>query len=157
LQQALQKIGAVMKADSPAYPFDYLFIDDDFTQMFKTETLTGKLAGVFAALAIFISCLGLFGLAAYTAERRIKEIGIRKVLGASVFGLAGLLSVEFLKLVLLSCLLAFAAAFWWVNQWLQNYAYRIIGLFLLRQVLAHCLLHWQRSASRPLNRLWPTR
>ena len=125
LQQALQKIGAVMKADSPAYPFDYLFIDDDFTQMFKTETLTGKLAGVFAALAIFISCLGLFGLAAYTAERRIKEIGIRKVLGASVFGLAGLLSVEFLKLVLLSCLLAFAAAFWWVNQWLQNYAYRI--------------------------------
>ena len=93
--------------------------------MFKTETLTGTLAGVFASLAIFISCLGLFGLAAYTAERRIKEIGIRKVLGASVSGLAGLLSKDFLKLVGISCLIAFPFALWSVNKWLEAYQYRI--------------------------------
>jgi len=125
LNLALAKAGAVMKAADPAYPFDYQFIDTDFNQLFKTETLTGNLAGVFAGLAIFISCLGLFGLAAYTAERRVKEIGIRKVLGASVAGLAALLSADFLKLVLLSCLLAFPAALWLANKWLKNYAYHI--------------------------------
>jgi len=91
---------------------EYKFVDEDFDQLFKTETLTGKLAGVFAALAIFISCLGLFGLAAYTAERRIKEIGIRKVLGASAYGLAGLLSKDFLRLVCFSCLISFPIAWW---------------------------------------------
>ena len=90
-----------------------------------TETLTGSLAGVFAALAVFISCLGLFGLAAYTAERRIKEIGIRKVLGATVAGLTGLLSKDFLKLVCISCIIAFPIAWWAINNWLQSYQYRI--------------------------------
>jgi len=125
IQDALAKAGAIVKADYPGYPFEYRFIDSDFNQLFKTETLTGTLAGVFASLAIFISCLGLFGLAAYTAERRIKEIGIRKVLGATVAGLAGLLSKDFLKLVAISCLLAFPVALWGVNKWLQSYQYRI--------------------------------
>jgi len=125
IQEALSKAGAIVKADYPGYPFEYQFIDDDFNHLFKIETLTGTLAGVFASLAIFISCLGLFGLAAYTAERRIKEIGIRKVLGASVSGLAGLLSKDFLKLVIVSCLLAFPVALLGVNKWLQSYQYRI--------------------------------
>ena len=92
--------------------------------MFAAETLIGKLAGVFAMLAIFISCLGLFGLAAYTAERRTKEIGIRKVLGASVTGLTGLLAKDFLQLVTVSCIVAFPVAGWFMNNWLQDYAYR---------------------------------
>jgi len=125
IQDALVKAGAIVKADNPGYPFEYFFIDDDFNQLFKTETLTGTLAGVFSSLAIFISCLGLFGLAAYTAERRIKEIGIRKVLGASVSGLAGLLSKDFLKLVGISCLIAFPVALWAINNWLQSYQYRV--------------------------------
>ncbi len=80
---------------------------------------------MFAILAIAISCLGLFGLAAYTAERRTKEIGIRKVLGATVQGLAVLLSKDFLQLVIISCVIAFPAAWWMMNQWLQDYEYRI--------------------------------
>jgi ABC-type antimicrobial peptide transport system permease subunit len=87
--------------------------------------LMGKLANIFAALAIIISCLGLFGLATYTAERRTKEIGIRKVLGASVQGIAGLLSKDFLQLVVISCLVAFPFAWWMMHSWLQNYQYRI--------------------------------
>ena len=86
--------------------------------------LIEKLAGIFSVLAIFISCLGLFGLAAYTAEQRRKEIGIRKVLGASTQGLAGLLSKEFLKLVALSCILAFPISWWAMHNWLQDYQYR---------------------------------
>jgi ABC-type antimicrobial peptide transport system permease subunit len=124
-EQALAKIEAVMKQNNPGYPFDYQFVDDQFNQMFNTEMLTSKLARVFAALAIIISCLGLFGLAAYTAERRIKEIGIRKVLGASAARLTALLSKDFLQLVMLSCLIAFPVAWWVMNNWLQNYEYRI--------------------------------
>jgi putative ABC transport system permease protein len=135
----LVKAGAVIKADSPGYPFEYQFTDDDFNRLFKTETLTGTLAGVFASLAIFISCLGLFGLAAYTAERRIKEIGIRKVLGASVSGLAGLLSKDFLKLVGLSCIIAFPVAWFFINNWLRSYEYRVTInwlIFLISGVVA---------------------
>lgn len=124
-QTAINKVGNIVKADSPGYPFDYQFVDKDFDLIFKTETLTGSLAGVFAALAVFISCLGLFGLAAYTAERRIKEIGIRKVLGASAAGLAAMLSKDFLKLVLISCVIAFPFAWWGASKWLQGYQYRI--------------------------------
>jgi putative ABC transport system permease protein len=122
---ALAKIEAVIKNDNPGYPFDYSFVDQQFDQLFKTETLIEKLTGVFSILAIFISCLGLFGLAAYTAEKRTKEIGIRKVLGASVKGLAGLLSKEFLQLVAISCLIAFPVAWWMMKDWLDGYTYRI--------------------------------
>ena len=139
LPAALAKIKTVIKNDNPGYPFDYSFVDQQFDQLFKTETLIGKLAGVFSILAIFISCLGLFGLAAYTAEKRTKEIGIRKVLGANVKGLAGLLSKEFLQLVAISCLIAFPVAWWMMKDWLDGYTYRINiswGVFVVAGVLA---------------------
>jgi putative ABC transport system permease protein len=124
LPLALEKIGNVMTSENPGFPVEFRFADKDFDAMFSAETLIGKLAGVFAMLAIFISGLGLFGLAAYTAERRTKEIGIRKVLGASVTGLTGLLAKEFLQLVGAACLIAFPLAWWLMNNWLQDYAYR---------------------------------
>src|SRR5258708_3424750 len=123
-EHLLTGIEAVMKKDNPAYPFEYRFVDDQFNDMFQTEMLMSKLSRVFAALTILISCLGLFGLAAYTAERRIKEIGIRKVLGASISGLVGLLSKDFLQLVGYSCLISFPLAWWAFHSWLQSYAYR---------------------------------
>lgn len=126
ITQALAKTEAVMKKQNPGYPFEYRFADEDFNKMFTSETLIGKLAGVFALLAIFISSLGLFGLAAYSAERRTKEIGIRKVLGASVSGLAGMLSREFIQLSVLSCLIGFPVAQWIMHNWLQNYEYRTV-------------------------------
>ncbi len=125
IQKAIAQIEAVMKKDNGAYPFDYKFVDEQFNNMFQNEMLISKLSRVFATLAIIISCLGLFGLAAYTAERRTKEIGIRKVLGASVSGIAGLLSKDFVKLVLIASLIAFPIAWLAMNSWLQNYQYRI--------------------------------
>ena len=125
LKTALPKIENIIKKNNPGYPVEYKFIDDSFSQLFQTETLIGKLAGVFAVLAILISCLGLFGLAAYTAERRKKEIGIRKVLGASVQGITGLLSKDFLWLVGIACLISFPVAWLVMHNWLQNYNYRI--------------------------------
>jgi putative ABC transport system permease protein len=123
--QLLTKIEAVMKKHNPAYPLEYKFVDDQFNNLFLNEMLISKASGVFATLAIIISCLGLFGLAAYTAERRTKEIGVRKVLGASVTRLAGLLSKDFLQLVVISCLVAFPVAWWIMHDWLQSYEYRI--------------------------------
>ncbi|QHS57299.1 FtsX-like permease family protein [Mucilaginibacter sp. 14171R-50] len=125
VEASVAAIQAVLKKDNPAYPFDYRFVDDQFNQMFLSEMLVGKLSRVFAALAIIISCLGLFGLAAYTAERRIKEIGIRKVLGASVSGIASLLSKDFLQLVIISCAIAFPLAYWGMQNWLKTYQYHI--------------------------------
>jgi putative ABC transport system permease protein len=124
LTKALAVTESVISTENPGYPFQYTFADENFNALFSTETLIGKLAGIFAGLAVFISCLGLFGLAAYTAERRSKEIGIRKVLGASSQGLAALLSKEFLQLVTLSCLIAFPIAWWSMRSWLQGYEYR---------------------------------
>ncbi|HMH21393.1 MAG TPA: ABC transporter permease [Puia sp.] len=123
--QALAKIEAVIKKNNPSYPFQYSFVDDQFNFEFRDEALIGKLSRLFAGLAILISCLGLFGLAAYTAERRTKEIGIRKVLGASVAGITRLLSKDFLRLIVLSALIAFPLAWWVMSRWLQNYTYRI--------------------------------
>jgi ABC-type antimicrobial peptide transport system permease subunit len=124
VEKAVDKIETVVKSNNPGYPFNYIFVDDEFDRLFKSETLIGKLSRIFALLAIVITCLGLFGLAAYTAERRTKEIGVRKVLGASVTGIAGLLSKEFLKLVIISSLISFPLAWWFMHNWLQNYAYR---------------------------------
>ncbi len=121
----LARMESVLKKYNPAYPFEYTFVDDDFNNLFKGESLIGKLSRVFALLAIIISCLGLFGLAAFMAERRTKEIGIRKVLGASVTGITGLLSRDFIQLVIVSALIAFPVAWWAMNKWLQGYAYRI--------------------------------
>jgi ABC-type antimicrobial peptide transport system permease subunit len=114
-----------MKNDNSAFPLEYKFVDDQFNEMFSNETQVSKVSGVFAALAIIISCLGLFGLATYTAERRVKEIGIRKVLGASVVGVTTLLSKDFLQLVAISCIVAFPVAWWIMHNWLQHYEYRI--------------------------------
>src|SRR5579871_5898069 len=125
LEQTLAKIGETMKKNNPSYPLEYKFVDEQFNKMFENETLISKVSSVFASLAIIISCLGLFGLAAFTAEQRTKEIGIRKVLGASVSGLAGLLSKDFLQLVCISCLIAFPVAWWIMHDWLQSYDYRI--------------------------------
>jgi putative ABC transport system permease protein len=125
IEASLASVQDVLKRDNPAYPFEYRFVDDQFNQMFLSEMLVSKLSRVFAALAIIISCLGLFGLAAYTAERRIKEIGIRKVLGASVSGIASLLSKDFLQLVIISCVIAFPVAYWAMQNWLKTYQYHI--------------------------------
>jgi len=139
LTAALLAVEKVIKSYNPGYPFESTFVDAEFDKIFKTETLIGKLAGIFSILAIFISCLGLFGLAAYTAERRTKEIGVRKVLGASTQGLAALLSKDFLLLVAISCLIAFPLAWWAMKNWLQSFSYRIDihwTVFLLSGILA---------------------
>ena len=125
LQTDVSKLEAIIKKDNPVYPVGYKFVDQEFDQYFKAETLIGKLAGIFALLAIVISCLGLFGLAAYMAEKRTKEIGIRKVLGASATGMAALLSKDFLLLVSISCLIAFPVALWLMHKWLLDFEYRI--------------------------------
>jgi putative ABC transport system permease protein len=136
---ALAQIESVIKKNNPGYPFEYNFIDADFDKLFKSEMLVAKLSRLFAILTIFISCLGLFGLAAYTAERRTKEIGIRKVLGATVAGMVGLLSKDFLKLVFIAVLVASPLAWYIMNNWLQDYAYRINiqwTVFVLAAILA---------------------
>lgn len=125
LKRSLAAIEPVVEKYNPALPFEYHFADEDFGKKFTTENQVAKLAGIFAGLAIFISCLGLFGLAMFMAERRSKEISIRKVLGASVTNLWLLLSKEFVGLVLIACIIASPLAFWLMNNWLNNYEYRI--------------------------------
>ena len=105
--------------------FKYAFMDDLYIKTYAAEQKTGTILNIFAVLTIFVACLGLFGLATYTAEQRAKEIGIRKVLGASVAQVTTMLSKEFLKLVLIACLIAFPLAWWAMSKWLQDFAYRI--------------------------------
>jgi len=121
---SLAKVEEIIKVYNPEYPFDYYFMDAEFEKLFKTETLAQKLAGAFGALAVFISCLGLFGLAAYTAQRRQKEIGIRKILGATVNSITTLISSDFLVLAGISFVVAFPLAWWIMNGWLQAYEFR---------------------------------
>jgi putative ABC transport system permease protein len=109
----------------PAQPFNYTFMDADFDNIYTTEQRTGKLFITFALFAILIGCLGLFGLVTYAAEQRIKEIGIRKVLGASVSGIVAMLSKDFAKLIFIASLIAFPIAWWAMHKWLQSFAYRI--------------------------------
>ncbi|MVM37625.1 FtsX-like permease family protein [Spirosoma sp. HMF3257] len=122
--EALAKVEQVFKRYSPDSPFDYKFVDNQYGRKFGTEERIGRLAGGFAILAILISCLGLFGLASFMAEQRTKEIGIRKVLGASVFTVWRLLSKEFVILVLIAFCLAAPIAYYVLSDWLQNYQYR---------------------------------
>ncbi|HMW25886.1 MAG TPA: ABC transporter permease [Ferruginibacter sp.] len=121
----LTKAEAIFKKYNPEYPFEYKFIDEEYSRKFKAEERTGTLAALFAGLTIFISCLGLFGLATYMAENRIKEIGIRKVLGASIPGITALLSKDFLKLVMISFVIASPVAWWMMDKWLQDYPYHV--------------------------------
>ncbi|GAB3954412.1 ABC transporter permease [Spirosoma harenae] len=122
--EAVSKVGTVFQKYNPTALFDYKFADAEYTKKFATEERIGTLASFFAVLAIFISCLGLFGLASYVAEQRTKEIGVRKVLGASVLNLWGLLSKDFIQLVIISFCLASPVAYYFLGNWLQNYQYR---------------------------------
>jgi len=122
--EALSKIGAIFKKYSPSAPFAYKFVDEDYANKFQNEERVGKLAGVFAMLAIFISCLGLIGMASFMAEQRTKEIGVRKVLGASVLNLWALLSGEFVMLALVALIIATPVGYYLTQKWLQNFTYR---------------------------------
>ena len=135
-KDALSKIEPVFKKFNPDQPFEYQFVDEEYAKKFGNEERIGKLASFFAILAIAISCLGLFGLTSFVAEQRKKEIGVRKVLGASVFNVWNLLSKDFVMLVIISFLIAMPLAYYFMHNWLQNYNYRteFRGGFLLRQV-----------------------
>jgi ABC-type antimicrobial peptide transport system permease subunit len=124
LHAALGKIETIFKRYNPGAPFEYKFTDEEYAHKFEDEKRIGNLATFFAALAVFISCLGLFGLASFVAEQRTKEIGVRKVLGASVFNLWQMLSKEFVNLVLISCAIAIPVAWYFLHEWLQKYTYR---------------------------------
>jgi putative ABC transport system permease protein len=124
INSLISLIEAKWKAMAPGMPFSYRFLDDSFNEMYNAETRIGKIALIFSILAIFIACLGLFGLATFIAEQRTKEIGIRKVLGASVNGVVRLLSNDFLKLVVIAFIIAAPLSWWAMHHWLQDFAYR---------------------------------
>jgi putative ABC transport system permease protein len=135
----VKNIESKWKIMATGMPFTYRFLDDSFDEMYRTEQRVGKIALTFSVLAILIACLGLFGLATYIAEQRTKEIGIRKVLGASVSGLVQLLSKDFIKLVAIAFVIATPLAWWAMNKWLQDFVYRIDlawWIFLLAGVIA---------------------
>src|SRR6185437_3659271 len=139
LQDELAGLKRIYSKYNPSYPFVYNFVDEEYAHKFDSETSIGKLIALFATLAILISCLGLFGLAAYLAERRAKEIGIRKIMGASLWQLWRLLSTEFLVLVGIACAIASPVSYYLLKGWLQGYSYRIdigAGVFLLAAGLA---------------------
>lgn len=124
-KQNLAAAEKIFKKYNPNYPFEYTFVDEAYAQKFENEKRTGILAGLFAFLTIIISCLGLFGLASYMAETRVKEIGVRKVLGASVLGITKLLSKDFLLLVIIAFAIAAPLSYWGMNKWLEAYPYRV--------------------------------
>lgn len=135
----LAQIESMWNRQLPEQPFRYAFLDQDWARLYEKEMTTRRVASLFSLIAIMIACLGLLALAAFTAERKTKEIGIRKVLGATVPGIVGMLSKEFLKLVAIGIVIASPIAWWVMSGWLQNFAYRIdisIGIFLLAAVIA---------------------
>jgi putative ABC transport system permease protein len=138
-QDALEYIQSVWQKNCHDHPFEYQFLDDHFAEVYRADTQVSSIVGILAALAIIISCLGLFGLASYSAERRVKEVGIRKVLGASVQNIVTMLSKDFLKYVLIAALIAWPLAWFGVYKWLQDYAYRVNiswWIFLLAVLIA---------------------
>ncbi|MBS1933697.1 MAG: ABC transporter permease, partial [Bacteroidetes bacterium] len=124
-QATINAIQSLYERFNPGFPFTFNFLDEAYQQQYESETRVSALSKYFAGLAIIISCLGLFGLAAFTAQKRRKEIGIRKVVGASVANITTMLSLDFLKLIVLSLLIAFPLSWWLMNNWLQSFAYRI--------------------------------
>jgi len=124
MREALARVEAVFRKYNPAAPFEFKFTDEEYARKFEDEKRIGNLSTFFAILAVFISCLGLFGLASFVAEQRTKEIGVRKVLGASVFNLWQMLSKDFVNLVIISCAIAIPVAWYFLHQWLQKYPYR---------------------------------
>ena len=154
----LAKAEAIFKEYNPAYPFEYNFIDVEYARKFQEEKTIGSLSSWFAMLTIFISCIGLFALVAYMAENRRKEIGIRKVLGASIFDIVSLLSKEFLVLVTISLIIALPVAWWVMNQWLSDYAYRtnipwwlLIAVATLTICIALITVGWQAVKAATAN------
>jgi ABC-type antimicrobial peptide transport system permease subunit len=154
-QKALGSIEKIFKKYNPAYPFEYQFVDQEFGKKFITEELISKLTNIFAGLAIFICCIGLAGLASFTIEKRIREIGIRKVLGATVQQLLLLISKEFLKLVAIAFVIAVPLTWWFMNNWLDKYTYRInisiwlfgiVGVIVLLLTLIVVSLNTMRAA-----------
>ncbi|MEM8763441.1 MAG: ABC transporter permease [Bacteroidota bacterium] len=125
VRENLAIVERVFKGEFPALPFQFDFVDEEYGNKFASEERVGKLSGIFTALAILISCLGLFGLTSFVAEQRTKEIGVRKVLGASVISVWNMLSKDFLKLIMISCLIAIPLSFYIMHGWLQDYPYRI--------------------------------
>ena len=137
-ESAIAAIESQWKAMAPDQPFHYLFLDENFNANYKAEEQAGKLFAVFAGLAILVACVGLFGLSAYTAHLRTKEIGIRKVMGASVSGVVILLAKDFTRMVLIAFLIAVPASWYLMKQWLEGFAYRIdlsVGVFLIAGVI----------------------
>ena len=125
LPATLDYIKTTWNKFSPDYPLDYKFLDENFAAMYRSEDKLSTLLWIFTIMAIFVGCMGLFGLAAFSAEQRVKEIGIRKVLGASVMNIVSMLSITFLKPVLIASLIAFPIAWWAMNSWLQDFEYRV--------------------------------
>ena len=125
LQSTIGEIKNIYASATPSYPFEYQFLDDEFDQHYKDDIKQGTILGVFSAIAIFIACLGLFGLASYTAIKRTKEIGVRKVLGSSIQNIAVLLSKDLLKPVLLGTVIAIPIGYYFMYRWLQDFAYRV--------------------------------
>ena len=121
--EALKKVEAIFKQYDPGSPFNFQFTDTEYAKKFADEERTGRLAGIFTVLAIFISCMGLFGMASFMAEQRTKEIGVRKVLGASIINLWGLMSKEFVVLVTISLIIASPISYYFMNTWIMNYKY----------------------------------
>ncbi len=157
-QESLAKITAIFSRYNPAYPFDYSFADVVYEEKFKMEVLTGKLAGIFAMLAILVSCFGLLGLAAYSAARRTREIAIRKVMGASTMHLWLLLSRQFLVLVTVGSAIAIPLAWMTLKSWLERYDYRIqispvvfVYAFLLVMLVTLCTISYQAIKTAILN------
>jgi putative ABC transport system permease protein len=124
-QSLIATMGSIWKKNVSGVPFEYSFLDADLQKQYTEENILKKISSSFTLLAILISCLGLFGLAMFTAQQRIKEIGVRKVLGASVTGIVSMLSKDFLKLVFISIVIASPIAWWLMDQWLQDFAYKI--------------------------------
>ena len=135
LNKSIATIESIFNRYNPSFPFDYSFVDEEFSKKFINEHLISRITNIFAGLAIFICCIGLAGLASFTIEKRTREIGIRKVLGASVRQLLALISKEFLKLVAIAFIIAVPIAWWLMNSWLQNYDFRVqISIWLFCSV-----------------------
>jgi hypothetical protein len=140
-QKALKAMESIFIKYNPGFPFEYKFVDEEFGKKFMTEELISKITNIFAGLGIFICCIGLAGLASFTIEKRFREIGIRKVLGASVQGLLMMISKEFLRLVLIAFVIAVPLTWWFMNGWLEKYEYRVnISIWLFGIVGALILL-----------------
>lgn len=122
---SLRSLEEKWKSFAPDIPFDYSFLSSDFEALYRSEQRMGTVFSIFTILSIFVACLGLFGLTAYTAERRTREIGIRKVLGAPVFSIVRLLSRDFIRLVILATVIAFPLAWWAMSRWLEDFVYRV--------------------------------